>query len=186
MEPITIGMLLLAAASSAYGAKSQRSAARKEDEAGASAISAESERQRAIQEKAAQAAKDSLAEYDKDAFKDTEEGFVAKNLAKVSGLMAGAPTGASFTSKSAPTVIKDAMTTSSDKAKSDYGSFAEALARYGAQGNALGLAGLNSSGNSQTIGMLGNDSARSSAMLGHEIANIRAGRLFLAATRFHS
>jgi hypothetical protein len=155
------------------GTAAQAAAARRAEQKQAMAMHQERMRQKAIQEEQRQKALESLGEFETGKQKKIQDEIVGRNLKQVSELISKSPSAQSFRAGSAPEVIGRQFKSEQAKGEEQAGAFAEALARFGAQGQALQRGLLTSNANAQAVDRLGRDALTSSGLLGIEMENAR-------------
>lgn len=169
INPALIASLFLSAASTGAGVAKQRSASKRADKQKAAAMALERQRQEELTEEGKRRAANTLEQYTPEAIDESTEAITGKNLQTMADLISKQEPVTSFTTGSAPKVIKDTMKARSDEAKDKVGIFAKALSDFTGSGQALTHAGLNTSRNAQMLDMLNRDKRISSSMLGNEI-----------------
>ena len=162
--------LLLSGATTGYGIYKQNQAGDAAIKASESKMADEMRRQAEFDAQAEANTAKSLAQYDPDSLETDQKNIVAKNLDRVSSLIEQqAPV--KFGSKDAPKIIKDNNARRSAKAGADVSKFANAMAKFGAQGQSLSDAGLVASAGAQRGGQINRNRMSSSNMLANEMRN---------------
>jgi len=169
-----IAGLVLSAGTTGLGLAQRKAASRRAAEKQAQQLQLEQQRQAAIAQQSKEKAAGSLAQFTPEAFKESEDEIVGRDLQTIGNLIADQAPAASFTESSAPEVIKAQFAKKGKEASGDVSKFAEALSRFGAQGQALNLANIRGSSNAQRIRGLTTDALVSAGLLGSELQT--AGR----------
>ena len=168
MDPLTIALGIASLATAVGGTVAQSNAAKKANLQRAALLRAETDRQQKIGDEAKRKVADSLGLYEPEAIKKKEDQIVGENLQKVSSLISK-QSPKSFQSGSAPKLIKEHTAAQVGQGQDEAMAFSEALARFGAQGQALEGANLGALGNAQRINMLNADRQASAGLLRNEL-----------------